>query len=136
MTNENVLRFCKTMDEINNPRKRRAFIDSFYAKLRHACSLPRSNAIAPIVELLGKYGFHHHARKFLGLYFGKDGKAIDSIADNHESPVTQTIGIGLRILNSGPGWSISEPELHIRVEGKRFEVGQVLHGIPDGAVVV
>lgn len=132
--------FGESLATLKNPRQRRAFLDSNYAVLKagviEECE---AGAVEELARQLKMYGFEGHAHKLLtnahyihnALKVNAIGTFYAGIAADH-----QTLSLGKRVVNSGSGWSVSEPLSAYVVPFNDYEPGQLLQKLPDGAVPV
>lgn len=64
---------------------------------------------------------------------------IDDVATHFAGPAKgcQTLSLGMRVVESGPGWTVEEPTTFVVVPAqKKFAPGVVLERIPANAVPV
>jgi hypothetical protein len=91
---ETVNAFCKKVRSMNNPRERRAFIDSFYVNIRrYSGQLENMSAegIEAFADLCKQFGFEHHADKILDSRHYKFVRSYDAKIAVHpieSGPVT------------------------------------------------
>ena len=70
MTLESITAFAEQMENMQDPRKRRGFVDSFYARLVHGkLNDERTETIELAADLVGKYLSPAHAKKLKYLSF-------------------------------------------------------------------
>lgn len=140
LTLQVVADFEKTLQALRNPRMRRAMLDSAYAGFVRQGSIGDAKAITAFGLLLKKYGYQHHAIKMtLAKMPDVTGMKVEAIATFHGGFADghQTLSIGERLVNSGPGWSVTEPICAIVVpQDDKYTLGYVLTGMPPKAVPV
>lgn len=143
--------FGQTVAAIKNPRARRGFLDSFYAKLLHVgIEELGASTIEGAATLLGKYGFKSHAQKLLAhQHYRENALEIDSIVGyTYKGRRYQNITLGLKKVEQGVHCLTLRPgseailnvvpvfvplETHVVPAGD-YEIGQRLERIPENAV--
>lgn len=72
--------------------------------------------------------------------FPTNSLTIEAIGKNFSGPAAgySTLSLGNRVVNSGPGWSVSEPiyAVVVRTNDEKFRLKKILPKVPANAVPV
>jgi hypothetical protein len=137
LTVEDVTGFGNRIAKLN-PRVRRGFLQSLYTGIRQHELCVDDYAVNGLMWLFLKYGYRSLAMNTPLVYVPNlVGLKITAIGKHSGGPAAgyQTLSLGDKVVNAGPGWSVSEPVCAIVVPGNDgFGLGQVLNFIPKDAV--